>query len=120
MPRDGVPKRAYGSGGLIISNGVYFGKWRINDRQVMRRLGPVRIPGAREGLTKSQAEALLRKRMAEVAAPAVGKRVTVSEAAEHLLAYVAARGRKPSTLRAYRASSTRRSRRGSARARSRR
>jgi hypothetical protein len=39
MSRDGMRKRAYGSGGPLVSNGVYFGKWRINDRQVKGRLG---------------------------------------------------------------------------------
>jgi len=95
-------RRTHGTGSLIEKNGVYFGKWRVDSRQVMRRLGPVRKPATRDGVTKSQAEAQLRKLMAEVASPPVAERITVSEAAGRLLEHLGAKGRKPSTLRAYR------------------
>jgi len=35
-------------------------KWRVNGRQVIRKLGPARRTGTREGLTRAQAEAQLR------------------------------------------------------------
>lgn len=95
-------RRTHGTGSLIEKNGVYFGKWRVDGRQVMRRLGPVRKPASRDGLTRTQAEARLRVLMTEMTAPPVTERITVSEATERLLAHLEAMGRKPSTLRAYR------------------
>ena len=95
-------RRAHGSGSLIIKDGVYFGKWRVHGRQVKRKLGAVRRPGTRDGLTKAQAEALLRAAMGETTLPPAAERMTLGEAAERLLAHLTAIGRKPSTLRAYR------------------
>lgn len=99
--RNGAQRRAHGSGGLVVKGGSYYGKWRVDGRQIMRRLGPVRQPGSRDGLTKAMAEAELRRVMAEVM-PAPAERVTVGDAAERLLGHLEAMGRKPSTLRAYR------------------
>ena len=66
MQQERTARRAYGSGSIFERNGVYFGKWRVDGRQIKRRLGPVRTVGARDGLTKAQAEARLRELMAEV------------------------------------------------------
>ena len=85
---------------------MYYGKWRVDGRQVMRRLGPVRASGTREGLTKTQAEARLRSAMAEMTLPPATERLTVQEAAERLIGHLEAMGRKPSTLRAYRSKLT--------------
>jgi integrase len=68
----------------------------------MRKLGPVRAPGTREGLTRTMAEAKLRELIGEVAAPPVAERVTVKDAGRRHLAHLEAMGRKPSTLRSYR------------------
>ena len=95
-------RRSYGSGSIVTKSGVYFGKWRVGGRQVMRKLGPVRPPGTREGLTRKVAEAKLRELMAEVAAPPIAERVTVEDAGRRHLAHLEAMGRKPSTLRSYR------------------
>lgn len=95
-------RRSHGSGGLLVKAGVYYGKWRVDGRQVMRRLGPVRASGTREGLTKAQAEARLRRAMAETTLPPSTDRMTVEEAAGRLLSHLEAMGRKPSTLRSYR------------------
>jgi integrase len=100
--RNAGTRRTHGTGSLIAKNGVYYGKWRVGGRQVMRKVGPVRRPATRDGLTKSQAEAQLRKMMGEMAVPPAAERITVQEAAERLLAHLEAMGRKPSTLRAYR------------------
>src|SRR5438067_7881887 len=61
---------------------TYYGKFRApGGRQVMRVLGPARQPGLSYGLTKSQAEAALRRALeAERAAPAVAERLEVGEA----------------------------------------
>lgn len=94
-------RRPHGTGSIIVRNGAYYGKWHANGRQVLRKLGPVRPAGTRDGLTKTQAEAQLRTLMTG-AAPPVTARVTVNDAAERLLSHLEAMGRKPSTLRAYR------------------
>jgi integrase len=100
--RNAGSRRTHGSGGLLIKSGVYYGKWRVDGRQVMRRLGPVRASSTREGLTKAQAEARLRSAMAEMTLAPSSERMTVQEAAGRLLGHLEAMGRKPSTLRAYR------------------
>ena len=57
-----MARRSYGTGSLIVrrdANGreTWHGKWRTNGRQVMRRVGLKRTEGARDGLTRPQAEA---------------------------------------------------------------
>jgi integrase len=94
--------RPHGSGSIIVKSGVYYGKWRVGHRQVMRKLGAVRTPGSRDGLTRTMAEAKLRQLMSEVVAPPVAERVIVEEAGRRHLAHLEAIGRKPSTLRSYR------------------
>lgn len=96
------PKRSYGTGSLWEDRGNWYGKWRIGDRQVKRKIGPARQPGTRDGLTKAQAEAALRK-LIETEAPApVRPDVTVEDAASRLLAERKRKGRKPTTLATYR------------------
>jgi hypothetical protein len=70
---------------------------------VQRKLGPVRKPGSREGLTRAQAEQQLRRRMEHESAiaPARG-RLTVEEAGERLIEHLEALGRKKSTIEGYR------------------
>jgi integrase len=95
-------RRPRGSGSIIVKAGAYYGKWWVGQRQVLRKLGPVRPPGSREGLTRTMAEAKLRLLMTEVTDPPVVERVTVEEVARRHLAHLEAMGRKPSTLRSYR------------------
>lgn len=66
-------RRAYGSGSIIERRGDFYGKWRIGDRQVMRKLGPIRSRGESDGLTRREAEARLRELMSEVRPEDVGK-----------------------------------------------
>jgi integrase len=55
-------RRRHGTGSIVMRGSVYYGKWWSPDgRQMMRRLGPVRPRGTRDGLTKTQAEGLLRR-----------------------------------------------------------
>jgi hypothetical protein len=61
----------------------------------------VRQPGSRDGLTKAQAEAQLRKLMAEEAAPAITDRITVDQAGRHLIRHLEGLGRKRSTIEGY-------------------
>jgi hypothetical protein len=90
--------RPRGTGSLFIQRGSYYGKWWEVGRQVKRTIGPVRKPGTREGLTKTQAEARLRAMMQEArSAPALQERLTVAEAGNRLLQHLEAIGRKRST-----------------------
>ncbi len=96
-----MQRRAYGSGSIFERGGTYFGKWRVGDRQIKRKLGPVRKTGTRDGLTKAMAEARLRALMLEVTPPPAA-RMTVEEVGRHWLTHLEALGRKRSTMRSYR------------------
>jgi integrase len=102
-----VTKRSYGSGSLLVREDkrgreTWYAKVRIGGRQAKRALGPKREPGARDGLTRSQAEARMRKLIDELAtAPAVAERLTLDDAGGRYLMYLAARGRRRSTLGDY-------------------
>ena len=97
-------RRSYGTGSLIVrvdrgGREAWYGKWRADGRQVMRRIGPRRGGAAKHGYTRPQAEAELRRLMAETrAAPAVGELLTVEEVGDRYRAHAERRGRKKSTL----------------------
>jgi integrase len=83
--------------------GVWYGRWRTGRLQFRRKLGPVREPGGREGLTRTQAEAALRRVINETRPAAPEERVGFDFVAEqymHHLEHV--KLRKASTLRDYR------------------
>ncbi len=94
-------KRRYGTGSVFQKRNAWYGKWRVRDRQVTRKLGPIRAPGSRDGLTRTMAEARLRKLMSEATLPPVAERVTVAEAGERLIRQLTTRGRKVSTTAGY-------------------
>lgn len=81
-------KRSYGSGSLSEEHDAWYGKWRIGDRQVKRKLGPKRQPGTRRGLTRSQAEAKLRELIEGASYVAPSDRVTLAEATDRYLHHV--------------------------------
>jgi integrase len=99
-----MARRSYGTGSLYEradSNGrvSWYGQWHANGRRVKRRIGLKRAEGARDGLTRTQAEARLRELMAEAPAAARrGERLSVDEVARRYIAQARRRGRKPSTL----------------------
>lgn len=110
MPSHRIQKpnrRPPGTGALIARRDAagretWYGKWRVNGQQVKQRIGPKRLAGTRDGLTKTQAETELRKRMGEIGALANrGRRVTVAEAGEALIASRRSAGRKRSTVEGY-------------------
>ena len=80
-------RRSYGTGSLYVrkdSTGreTWYGKWHSNGRRVKRAIGPKRVDGSRDGLTRAQAEAELRRLMAETQPkPLVGERLDVEEVA---------------------------------------
>lgn len=47
MPPQRSNRRSYGTGSIILRGGAYYGKWRVGERQVMRKLGTARRPGSR-------------------------------------------------------------------------
>jgi integrase len=77
----------------------WYGQWRVRGRLVKRSLGPVREPGSREGLTRTQAEARLRELILETktAPPPVTERLTVADAGDRRIKHLARSGRKPDT-----------------------
>jgi integrase len=96
-------RRPYGTGTLYTKAGSWYGRWRAGGRRINRKLGPVREPGTRDGLTRPQAEGELRRRIeAESATVAAHARVTVSEAGRRLIDHLEAVGRKPTTITVYR------------------
>jgi integrase len=103
MQHQANSRRSYGTGSIIVRGGSYFGKWRIGDRQIKRKLGPKRLPGSREGLTRKQAEAQLRRLMQEVRSAPPGERLTVSVAGARYLDHLeVVIGRRPTTIQDYR------------------
>jgi len=103
MPPQDSSRRSYGTGSIVLRRGAYYGKWWVGERQVMRKLGPPRRPGSREGLTRKQAEAALRRLMQETrVAPAAYERLTVGEVGERYLRHVEhVLERKPTTVADY-------------------
>ncbi len=96
-------KRTYGSGSVIVHRGSWYGRWRVGGRYVKRKLGAIREPGSREGLTRKQAEMALRRQMTEVRVVAPEERMTVQEAGERYLHHIEhVKHRKPSTVQDYR------------------
>jgi integrase len=97
-----MSRRSYGTGSIVERSGSYYGQWRVNGQLVKRKLGPTRRPGTRDGLTRAQAEARLRRFIEDLGAAApVLERVTVEQAGRRLIAHLATLGRKRSTLQGY-------------------
>jgi integrase len=99
------PRRAPGTGSILVRRDsagreMYYGKWTAEGgAQVKRRLGPKRVASTAVGLTRFQAEAELRKQMAEVKVAAqASERLTVKEVGARYLAHLKRLGRKRSTL----------------------
>lgn len=83
-PERGRPRtaarRSYGTGSLAIvtdagGRETWYGKWYSNGTRVKRRIGAVRTAGARDGLTKAQAEKKLRALMDSVPREPIRARV---------------------------------------------
>jgi integrase len=97
-------RRSYGSGSLYVrtdraGRATWYGHWRVNGRQAKRRIGPKREDGTRDGLTRTQAEAELRRIISETQVrPSVGERLTVDEVARRYRLHAERRGRKRSTV----------------------
>ena len=96
-------KRRYGSGAVIVHRGAWYGRWWVGDRYVKRKLGGIREPGSREGLTRKQAEMALRRLMTEVRVVQPEERMSFQEAGDRYLHHIEhVKRRKPSTVQDYR------------------
>jgi hypothetical protein len=106
MQRDRNPRRSYSTGSLYVhkdSNGAetWYGRWRVGERRVNRKLGPKRREGARDGLTKAHAERELRRLMQSATVAAPMERLNLKEVGERLIRHRRTMGRKKSTLDDY-------------------
>ena len=88
-----------GTGHLYQKDDRWYGQWYIRGKRVKRSLGPVRQPGASDGLTKRQAQVRMLEVMTETdSAPApVTERLTVEEVGKRRIRELARRGRKQDT-----------------------
>jgi integrase len=99
-----MSRRSYGTGSLYVradrlGRESWYGQWRAGGRRLKRCIGPKRADGTSEGLTRPQAEAELRRLMADVAVtrPAKARR-TLAEVAPEYIRHLEAKGRKRSTV----------------------
>jgi hypothetical protein len=103
----GMPRRSYGTGSLASRRDMrvretWYARVRVGGRQLKKAIGPKREPGGRDGLTRRQAEARLRRLIEELErAPAVAERLTVEEIGTRYIQHLTALGRRRSTLQDY-------------------
>jgi integrase len=100
-------RRPRGTGALFVKRDsagreTWYGKWRVGTAQVKRRIGPKRIPSTRDGLTRTQAEAELRRLIGSVDQATLSReRVAVGQVGALLLESLRAKGRKRATIETY-------------------
>ncbi len=92
-------RRPRGTGAVVEKGNRWYGQWYVRGRLVKRSLGPMREPGSRDGLTRTQAEARLRELMLQTdsAPPPVTERMTVADVGDRRIKQLARSGRKPDT-----------------------
>lgn len=101
-------RRSYGTGSLYTradkaGREMWYGRWWSGGSQCKRRIGAVRVPSSPAGLTRTQAEKVLRKLMGETQTRApVGERLCLEELGERYVRDLERLGRKRSTLTAVR------------------
>src|SRR3954447_18594747 len=103
-----MERRAYGSGRILVQTDKagrqsWYGSWWSGGVRVKRRLGPKRRSGTCEGLTRTQAERELRRRMDSDPVLGRDQRRTVAQAGEAYVEYLETiMERKPTTIADYR------------------
>ncbi len=103
-----MAKRSYGTGRLfarVDSGGRehWYGTWWAGGVRVKRKIGLKRRPGTSDGLTRVQAEAELRRRIATDTVVAAGSRRTVQEAGDAYITHLeTVMERKRTTIADYR------------------
>ena len=103
---DTAVRRPYGAGALYLRSDLagretWYGKWRRDGVQVKRKIGAKRTEGERDGLTRRQAEAELRRLIVEVKPTRVsGDALTMAELGRRYIAHIERQGRKKATVTA--------------------
>jgi integrase len=102
-----MPKRSYGTGQLYIARDgrgreSWYGRWRVGDRRVNRKIGTKRAAGTTRGLTRAQAERKLQRMIDHGAVVTAEQRLTVTDVGNLLVDHLEALGRKRSTTGEYR------------------
>lgn len=97
-------RRSYGTGSLYVHVGrngheSWYARWYVAGKRVRRAIGPKRGRGHPDGLTRSEAEAELRRLIESETLPS---RVTVAEASDRMLKSLETLRRRPTTLDTYR------------------
>lgn len=94
--------RPRGTGSLYEYRGAWYATWRVGGRQIKRKVGPMRKPGTKDGLTQTQAEAQLRFLIGQTRTAGPGVRRTLKETGDSYLQHLEHElRRKPSTLQDY-------------------
>lgn len=94
--------RPRGTGSLYVEHGSWYATWWAGGRQIKRKVGPLRKPGTRDGMTKTQAEAKLRELIALTGPASPHERLSLTEAGRRYLQHLEQlKRRKPSTLQDY-------------------
>lgn len=101
-----LARRPPGTGSLLVRRDAggretWYGKWRVGERQVMRKLGLRRGAGASVGLTRTQAEAELRRLIAEERGVESQERLTLELLGARFVAHKEKMGLRRSTLNDY-------------------
>jgi integrase len=97
-------RRSYGTGELYAradsaGRESWYGRWRSGGQRVKRCIGPKRVAGTRDGLTRAQAESELRRLQREVKpTPRINDHRTLAEVGELYVAHLERQGRKKSTV----------------------
>jgi integrase len=104
-----MSRRPAGTGSLFARGDAggretWYATWYADGRKVKRRIGAKRVPGTRTGLTKTQAEAELRRLIGEVTAAVPREdRTALEEAGERYVEHLeTVKRRKPTTITDYR------------------
>ena len=92
-------RRAYGTGTLRVVGRSWIASWYGTDgRRIQRKVGPARTEARADGLTKAQAERVMR-RMREIETPHAapdGHRMTMEEAGREFCQRLELKGRRKS------------------------
>lgn len=104
MSKQNGTRRSYGTGSLFFRTDkagreTWYGMWRVNGRQIKRKVGPKRTEGNRDGLTRAQAETELRRLMSEKVTPAhrAAEARSLKDVGDRYLKHLERAGRKKAT-----------------------
>jgi integrase len=103
-----VAKRSYGTGRLYVvvdrgGRASWYGSWWVGTTRVKRKIGLKRTAGNADGLTRTQAERELRRRVEATVVVAQGQRRTIGEAGDAYISHLEnVMERKRTTIADYR------------------